>query len=146
MNVLCRWVNQKDHITPPAPVFHRRIRIIRWTKNALRLLLEKRAFGRWSGILIVTNSARRGQREGRRGRGGLPLLYHAINITLHESYEFRAFAEGVDDPFVSGRRADFVAINMLDCVTDCTFVNFITSVYSLLNIDGEIAWNIKVRI
>lgn len=89
------------------------------------LLLEKRAFGRWSDILIVTNNARREWREGRKGRGGLPLLYHAINITLHESYEFRAYSEGVTDLFVFRRRVDFVAINILDYATDYTLVNFI---------------------
>lgn len=60
----------------------------------------------WS--LQITLAEGKGKDE--RGCGGLPLLYHAINITLHESYEFRAFAKGVDDPFVLERRVDFVAI------------------------------------
>lgn len=36
--------------------------------------------------------------KGKEGRVGLSLLYHAINITLRESYEPGALAVGVDDP------------------------------------------------
>jgi len=74
--------------------------------------------------LIVTNSARAETAKG--VREGLSLLYRAINITLHESYGgLSPRAERAGDPFVSGQRPDSVAINMLDCVMDCTPADFI---------------------
>jgi len=86
------------------------------------LLLEKRAFGRRFGILIVTNNACKGQRKGRAEDYPfyiMPLILLFMNLSSEPSQK------KLDVHFVFRWGADFVAINMLDYVTDRTIVDFI---------------------
>lgn len=67
-------------------------------------LFEKRAFARWSGILIVTNSARKGSRAEDYPFYIAPLILLFMNLASERSGR----------PFCFWTKG--VAINMLDCV------------------------------
>lgn len=69
-------------------------------------LLEKRAFVRWSGILIVTNSARKGSRAEDYPFYITPLILLFMNLA--------SLRERSGRPFCFWTKG--VAINMLDCI------------------------------
>lgn len=108
MNARYRWVNQKDHITSRAGFSPSVLRsgllggrkMRRWRGP----LFEKRAFARRSGILIVTNSARKGSRAKDYPFYIAPLILLFMNLASERSGR----------PFCFWTKG--VAINMLDCV------------------------------
>lgn len=87
-------------------------------------LLEKRAFVRWSGILIVTNSACKGSRAEDYPFYITPLILLFMNLA--------SLRERNGRPFCFSTKG--VAINMLDCIMNYTLSSPLSSSLGILYI------------